>query len=243
MRRISSVELLDHGLLTADELHTNLDDLWHVNRYLGGVSGTLCLFGRFLLRTGKRRARVLEVGAGDGRLAGRLRSELRRRGVEAHFSVLDYRQSHLQVGRPVADGLHPVVANALALPFREGSFDLVICNLFFHHFSGEQALALLGSLAAVAHDAIIINDIERHWLPYLFVRLAPWFWRHRVSRLDGVASVRQAYTQPELNELASAAGFGDFEVHRIVPFRLGLVLWKTPARTACNLVKAEAIKI
>ena len=46
-----------------------------------------------------------------------------------------------------------------------------------------------------------------------------------MSRLDGLASIRQAYTGPEIEELAYAAGFDDFEVHRIAPFRLGLILW------------------
>jgi hypothetical protein len=46
-----------------------------------------------------------------------------------------------------------------------------------------------------------------------------------VSRLDGLAGIRQAYTASELEDLACAAGWDDFDVHRIVPFRLGLILW------------------
>jgi SAM-dependent methyltransferase len=191
------------------------------------VSGCLHLLARVFRRTGRRPLRVLEVGAGDGRLAGRVRQELRGQGIEADFFVLDRRLKHLQAGRPRSDGLHPVVANALTLPFKEGSFDLVTCNLLFHHFSGNQAVAFLRGLGSVAREAVLINDIERHWLPYLLIRMAPWFCRSRVSRLDGLASIRQAYIGPELEELASAAGFDDFEVHRIVPFRLGLVLWRT----------------
>ncbi|HEY6291640.1 MAG TPA: methyltransferase domain-containing protein [Terriglobia bacterium] len=243
MRRITSVELLDLGLLKPDEVQGNLDDLWRINRYLGGVSGSLSLLGRYFRRTGRRRLRVLDVGAGDGRLAGSLRRELRHWGIEAEFFVLDCRLSHLEVGRPVTEGLHPVVANAVALPFRERSFDLVTCNLFLHHFSGERALALLGALGSVARDAVVINDLARHWLPFLFVRVAPWFWRHRASRLDGMASVRQAYTRSELEELASAAGFGDFEVYPMAPFRLGLTLWNTPSPAAENRVKAEAVNV
>jgi len=243
MRRVTSVELLDLGFLTPGEVRANLDDLCRINRYLGGVSGSLRLLGRCLDRTGKRRARVLDVGAGDGRLAGRLRRELRRQGIEAEFFVLDCRLTHLQVGHPLADGLRAVAANALAMPFPEGSFDFVICNLFLHHFSGEQARALLRELSAVARHALVINDLERHWLPFLFIAVAPWFWRQRVSRLDGIASVRQAYTRSELEELAATAGFQHFEVRRMAPFRLGLTVWKTPAPAARNLLKAEAVEV
>jgi ubiquinone/menaquinone biosynthesis C-methylase UbiE len=229
MRRVTSVELLDTGLLALDEIHANLDDLWRTNRYLGGVSTSLRLLGRYLLRTGKRRLRILDVGAGDGRLAARLRRQLRQGGVQAEFFVLDCRLSHLRAGRAAAECLHPVAADALALPFSPGSFDIVICNLMLHHFSGQRAIQLLGALSQVARDAVVINDLHRHWLPWAFVRAMPWFWRHWVSRLDGAASVRQAYTKPELAELASAAGFTDIEVRRLAPFRLGLVVWKACA--------------
>src|ERR1700740_3579381 len=82
-----------------------------------------------------------------GGVSGCLRQELRGQGFEADFFVLDRRIKHLQAGHPRSDGLHPVVANALTLPFNEGSFDLVTCNLLFHHFSGNQAVAFLRGLA------------------------------------------------------------------------------------------------
>jgi ubiquinone/menaquinone biosynthesis C-methylase UbiE len=226
MRRVTSVELLDQGLASRQELEGNLNDLWRANRYLGGVSSSRRLLRRFFERSPRRHLRVLEVGAGDGRLAGRLRRDLSRQGIKAEFVVLDRRLDHLLSGRPVAEGLRPVAADLMELPFAEGSFDLATCNLVFHHFSGDQALAMLRNLAAVVRGAVLISDLERHWLPYLFARYAPWFWQVRVSRLDGMASVRQAYTRSELEEIARAAGFRDFEVHRIVPYRLGLVLWK-----------------
>ena len=230
MRRVTSIEMLDQGLDSREELLGNLRDLWRINRYLGGVASSRRLLERFLERAGQRRLRILEVGAGDGRMAAQLRRDLSRRGIKAEFIVLDRRLTHLLAGEPVAEGLHPVVADALHLPFAEGTFDLAFCNLLFHHFSGVQALAILRNLAAVAQGAVLINDLERHWLAYLFVRFAPqFFWHARVTRLDGVASVRQAYTRSELEGIARAAGFSEFEVHRIVPYRLGLVLWKVQA--------------
>ena len=150
MRRTTSIELLDSGVLAKDEIRANLNDLWRVNRYLGGVSGTLRLLDGLCRRTGKPRVRILEVGAGDGRLAVRLRRELHRQGIESEFFVLDRRLTHLQMGRSVSEGLRPAVADALALPFVDWSFDFVTCNLLFHHFSGEIAVALLRNLVSVA---------------------------------------------------------------------------------------------
>ena len=243
MRRVPSVELLDGGTLALDEIHANMDDLWRVNRCFGGVSGNLRLLSGLFRRTRKRRARILDVGAGDGRVAARVCRELRRQSIDADVFVLDRRWVHLQMGNPASARLRPVAADALALPFPEATFDFVTCNLLLHQFSGERALALLQGLASVAREAVLINDLERHWLPYLLVRLAPWFGRHRVSRLDGLASVRQAYTRPELADLAARSGCKHFEIHRAGPFRFGVVLWKAQAPPLSDLAGTEAVTL
>lgn len=230
MRRITSHELLDEDLGTTEEIERSLDDLWRINRWLGGVSSNLRLLERFFARTGPHPVRILDVGSGDGRLAGHLRRELRRRNLRAEFFVLDRRLTHLERGRASASGLAPVVADVFALPFRDRSFDLVMCNLLFHHFSGARAVELLRNLGAVAREAVLVNDLERHVLPYLFIRCAFPFARSRLTRHDGPASVRQAYTRSELAALAREAGFSDFEAERLPAFRLGLVLWKNAAR-------------
>lgn len=228
MRRTTSVELLDDDRGTPAEIERSLDDLWRINRWLGGVSSSLHLLERFFARTGPHPVRVLDVGAGDSRLAGRLQSELRRRNLRAEFVVLDRRWSHLRRGDPAASGLKPVVADVFNLPFPDGSFNVVMSNLFFHHFSGDAAQNLLRRLAGVASEAVVVNDLERNLLPYLFIRLGYPFARSPITRHDGPASVRQAYTRRELRALAEDAGFRDFEVRRLVPFRLGLTLWKNP---------------
>ncbi len=226
MRRITTHELLDDDLGTPQEIQGILDDLWRINRWLGGVSSSLSLLDRFFACTGPHPVRILDVGAGDSRLAARLRSELSRRGIRSEFCALDRRFSHLELGRPFRNSVMPVAADVFALPFPEQSFEIVMCNLFFHHFSGERARELLRRLAAVASEAVLIDDLERHWLPYLFIRLTPWFTRSRLSRHDGPASMRQAYTRDELVELARGAGFQHFEIERLLPFRLGMTIWK-----------------
>lgn len=228
MRRTPSLELLDDDRGTLREIDRSLDDLWRINRWLGGVSSSLRLLEDYFSRTGRRRARVLDVGSGDSRLAARLQRELLRRNLRAEFFVLDRRLSHLARGRPAACGLVPVVADARALPFRAESFEVVMCSLFFHHFSGEEARELLRRLAEAASEAVLVNDLERHLLPYLFIRCALPFARSPLTRHDGPASVRQAYTRDELAALAADAGFHEFEVRRLVPFRLGLTGWKRP---------------
>jgi ubiquinone/menaquinone biosynthesis C-methylase UbiE len=226
MRRVTTTELLDDDRGTPSEISSSLDDLWRINRRLGGVTSSLRMLKHFFSRTGAQSARILDVGCGDSRLAGHLRWELLQRGIRAEFFVLDRRLTHLKNGGPAAAGLRPVAADVFAMPFPEASFDVVMCNLFLHHFSGEAAHELIRSLARVAKSAVLVNDLERHILPFIFIRLGYPFARSRLTRHDGPASVRQAYTRGELAALASGAGFRNFEAQRVPPFRLGLTLWK-----------------
>lgn len=224
MRRVTTEELLDNDRGTPQEIARSFDDLWRINRWLGGMSNCLQMTGRVFARTGARTARILDVGAGDARLAQRLQEELSRRGIRAQFVALDRRITHLRNGE--SNGLPVVAADVFNLPFAEGSFDIVMCNLFLHHFSGPNAVDLLRRMALVARDAVIINDLERNLLPYLFIRAAFPFARSRITRFDGPASVRQAYTREELRRLAESAGFRNFEINRMGAYRLGLTIWK-----------------
>lgn len=227
MRRVPSQEWLDDDLGTPEEIRQSFDDLWRINRWLGGASGCLRLLERFFARTGPHPVRILDVGSGDARLVTQLQRELARRKLSAEFVALDRRLNHLKNGNHFSPGLSRVVGDALDFPFRQESFDVVMCNLFLHHFSGEEARELIQCLAEVASQAVLINDLERHPLPYFFIRFALPFARSRVTRHDGPASVRQAYTREELGALVRQAGFSNFEIERLAAFRLGLTLWKT----------------
>lgn len=224
MERVTSLEWLDNDQGTPQQVRTSLEDLWRINRWLGGLGGCRRLLKPFLPGPGQP-FRVLEVGSGSAHLAARLSEDLRRAGYDVRFVVTDRSAAHLRAGHPWRSGLWPLAAEAPDLPFAAGAFDVVLSNLFLHHFSGEQAVRVLQAMAHAARRAVLVNDLERHWLPYAFIRVAPFFARSPITRHDGPASVRQAYTQDELKELARAAGFSRFSVVRLPCFRLGLAAW------------------
>lgn len=226
MKRTPSRELLDEGLVSLSDRQACMDDLWRINCRWGGVSGTLALFERFFARRGPHPVRVLDVGAGDGRCAALLRERLAERNIEARFVALDRQLVHLQGNGARPPGLQRVAGDALAAPFPPESFDVVACNLFLHHFSGGDAVRLLRSMASLAREAVIVNDLDRRWLAYLLIRFGPWIARHPIARADGVASVRQAYTLCEMASLGAKAEMGECEIMSLPALRNGLILWK-----------------
>lgn len=225
MLRQPSEEWLDIGQGTAQEIAASMDDLWRINRWLGGVTGSMALLERFVAVTGLSAFRVLDVGAGDSRLMELLRRKMEKRQVHVQFTALDRKLIHLTHADPAQRSRHAVIADALALPFRDQSFDAVMCNLFLHHFSNEKAVRLLTVMKAAARRAVLINDLERSPLAEFFIRHAWLFARSPITRHDGPASVRQAYTRDELHRLAQEVRCRNYEIHNFWACRLGLILW------------------
>ncbi|MGH9487974.1 MAG: methyltransferase domain-containing protein [Terriglobales bacterium] len=222
MRQRLAQELLDDDAGTAEEIARSLDDLGWIHQHLGGVASWRQLFNAWARAAAPlpARLRLLDVGAGTGVVTASLRELLAARGCPAQAWALDRRRSHLQ-----PQTCPSLAADAYRLPFADRSWDLVTCNLFLHHFHNRpglpQAQLLLTELTRVARCAVLINDLERHWLAYLTIRLmAPRF--SRLTRYDGPRSVRQAYTAPELEALAAGRSH---QLLKLSHYRLGLILW------------------
>jgi ubiquinone/menaquinone biosynthesis C-methylase UbiE len=79
--------------------------------------------------------RVLDVGCGTGLLAARIRRELRPVAVVG----CDFSQGMLQQAARGDRGLPWVRGNALRLPFRDGSFEVVVSTEAFHWFPDQDA--------------------------------------------------------------------------------------------------------
>jgi ubiquinone/menaquinone biosynthesis C-methylase UbiE len=149
-------------------------------------------------------------------------------GLAVKISVLDRSGLHL----PQAGDWNPrlpaptlLVGDALAIPLEDRSVDVVSCCLFLHHLSEDHAHAFLKEALRVSRVAVLVNDLERTRTNYLLSRLQTLIDPSELSRHDGPASVRQAYTFAELTTMLKATGCG-FELQRGFLFRLGAILWR-----------------
>jgi len=86
---------------------------------------------------------------------------------------------------------------------------------------------LIRTLHRLAQRSVLINDLERDWVPFVFMKLTwPIFARCHLSRYDSAVSIRQAFSPGELGDLARQAGFRRFAVRRYFPYRLSLRIEK-----------------
>lgn len=209
-RRATEPERLDEGVPEPEAL-ASLADLRFVNRWLSNRPRLLAVAGQFLAES--PRPRLLDVGCGSADVP----AALVRASPRVMAVGVDIKRLHLQAA---PREIRPVVADVRALPFAAGTFDVVTASLFLHHFDAEEVAPVLRSLFAVARRVLIVNDLRRARVPYLFGRAVfPALFRSRVSVDDALISIRRAFTERELRAAFADAGI-PVRVRRTWPYRL-----------------------
>jgi SAM-dependent methyltransferase len=220
VKRVPTAELLDTDAGTPGEIAGSLKDLEFFNRCFGGVATTESLIARVAESLGVSSLSFLEVAAGAGYVAETTCRQLETRGIRLEITLSDRSRFHLR------NGNRAVAADALALPFRDCSFDVVSCNLFAHHLAPPELQRFANEALRVCRVAVLINDLIRHPLHLALVYAGMPLYRSRLTRHDALASVRQAYTPEEMRELLLHTAAGRVEIRHQYLFRMGVIVWK-----------------
>jgi len=189
-------------------LRDSLAFIRRVNRWLGYARATLKHLKEFSQgwKRGER-IRILDVATGS---------------ADIPLAILRWAQSAGWDVRVVGADLHPataeaagelsgekslqiVRADALQLPFDDGSFDYAITNMFLHHLDDDQVVTVLRNMSRVARRGIVAADLIRNRRAYLWISLFTRFSNPMV-RHDAPVSVAQAFTRDEILKLADEAG-------------------------------------
>jgi len=130
-----------------------------------------------LAETSVRGKRVLEVGAGSGRDSVALAE------AGATSILLDYSMASLEVARGVAartgQPVHLVRADALRMPFRDASIDVVFHQGLLEHFRDPLPL-LRENVRVLAPDGILLVDVPQRFhlytvLKHFLIAIGRWF--------------------------------------------------------------------
>lgn len=220
MARVVAAETLD-GLAESDpHAIRSRSDLRRVHRAMGTRS---ILLSALRAMTPARREtspwRVLELGAGDGSLMLGVARVLAPEWPPVELTLLDRQPL---VSRATIDGYAEVgwtarsqavdaldwAAAASARPHtRDGPlrWDLIVANLFLHHFEGRQLTALLAAIAARG-DRFLACEPRRAWVALAGSHLVGALGSNAVTREDAVLSVHAGFRGNELTLLWPGAG-------------------------------------
>jgi len=97
--------------------------------------------------------------------------------------------------------------------------------MVLHHLEPADGVRLLREMGRVARLGIVVNDLERGWLPWIGAQaLFRVLTRNPFTRHDGPLSVRRAYHAAEARALAAEAGLRVIGEERVpLGFRWAIV--------------------
>jgi ubiquinone/menaquinone biosynthesis C-methylase UbiE len=169
---------------------------------------------------------ILDLGAGDGSLGTALEAWATRQDWRWQVTNLDTSLAALSLN----SGGTNVAASAVALPFKEASFDLVVASQMIHHSSGPTTRQLLHEAWRVARRGILLCDLHRNAVLYVVLWLFFRFRRFPDSfRSDALLSVKRSWRVAELKQLARESGLERAEVRLYFGARVVLQAWKAAA--------------
>ena len=191
-RETEAEEIMERADLPRDELRHALIVLARLNKVF---------LSRRMLASFVRPGRVLDVATGGADIP----EYLCRRGIARRATGVDSSRDVASIARGISTGVDLACADALRLPFADLSFDTATAHLFFHHLSEDECVTVLREMSRVARRVVVL-DLERSRVLYVFLWVVLLFSRNRISRHDGLLSVRRSWTKDEVRRLIERAG-------------------------------------
>ena len=226
MNRIIEPELLDELPSGDPRAVRSRRDLRRVNAWMrnhaimaGALQSAL---------NGQAPMHMTELGAGDGHFLLRVAQKNSARWANVNATLLD-RQSivtpqTLSAFTSFGWRAETVVADVFDWP--PAPADIVIANLFLHHFDDARLAGLLRGIAVRARWFIAVEPSRTRW-PLLFSRLLWVIGCSAVTRHDAVVSVR--------------AGFSGSEISALWPDKPNWQLTERPAGLGSHLFVAQRL--
>ena len=228
VHRSETEEMLDQAGHDPDDLAANLRDIRTVNRLAGGVATVLRHLPGLLDQIPRDHpAEILDLATGCGDIPYAIAAWAAGADRPLRLTVTDLSPQILTEARRTLAEIPTVTfvhCDARAVPFPDGSFDVVLCSLALHHFAPGEAVQVLREMDRLSRTGFILNDIRRclagYGAAWAASRVAT---RNRLTRHDMPLSVLRAYTPDELRALLRQAGIHDASVTTHPLFRMAAV--------------------
>lgn len=170
-----------------------------------------------ILSRGIRSGRVLDIGTGSGLLAIELANA---RGCHFDITALDISPNMIKKGKDNTTRLKNgsrieyIVSTAAALPFADGSFDLVMSYASLHHW--RAPVTVFDEIARVTkvNGLVMIRDNKRVY-HYPLWRAAIWCmcrFMNKRHRENWPKVIESSYTIPEMHDIVSRSQLTDYRI-------------------------------
>ncbi|WP_420580028.1 methyltransferase domain-containing protein [Reichenbachiella sp.] len=229
-RRSYKEEIMDDFLCQGEVVNQTLKELNKINTYLGGDQLSLNSVIKLMQKTPQQIFEIVDLGCGGGdtlklfsQWGSKHNQDLKLTGIDANEYIVEYAERNCQKILNISFASEDVLGEK----FRARRFDIAHASLFFHHLQESEIVELLKQLIAQVRVGIVINDLHRHWLSYLFTKYLITNWsKSEMVKYDSVLSVERSFTRPELEKYLRLAGIENYSLSWRWAYRWELIIWK-----------------
>lgn len=195
--------------------------LFKINRLLGFFSYTKRIIKQ--LKPGS----VLDAGCGGGLFV----LNLGRYFPSIHFTGCDISPDAISMAEIESinypqNNVSFKLQTQLELNLPENSVDILMATLVCHHIEDKELTKFLHDALQISRKAVLINDLHRHIIPYMFYKLFSPLFGNRLINHDGLISIKRGFTRKEWCSLLDQSGVDHFTVKWRFPFCWSVILWK-----------------
>ena len=223
-RRKREAEWIDAPDADPDELRRSLAYIRRINQWLEYPTVTLDHLERFSKSwNAGEKIRILDIATGSADIPRAILKWADEKKLNLEIVAIDLQPTILKLAEE--EGHDPRLklmrADAMNLPFADGSFDYTHTAMFLHHLDEPQVVQVLREMNRVAGRGILASDLLRTDRSYAWIVLFTLFATPMVKH-DGRVSVAQSFTRDEILKLRREARIEYAEYHSHFAHRFAL---------------------
>jgi hypothetical protein len=221
-------EVMDQEDASGDETRLALTDIGFINKWLGGYAVILDALDK--IQWPDRTLTIVDLGSGGGDTLRAISNWAKKKnklvkliGVDRNPVMTDFAvglsKSFSNIEFVTMDVFDPRLADVKA--------DIAMNSLFCHHFDNDDLVKLIQAMRNMASQAVIINDIDRHWFAYHSIKmLTSLFAKTDMVKYDAPLSVARSLTKREWQEILQRAGAQNYSLRWMWAWRWQIIIPK-----------------
>jgi ubiquinone/menaquinone biosynthesis C-methylase UbiE len=222
-KRSKEKEFIDLGasFYSSKEYIHCQNTLFKINRLLGIFSYSKSIIKQL------QPVSVLDVGCGGGLFAlnlGAYFAQMHFMGCDISPEAIGMAAQQLKIKQQ--NNVSFNLQSQLKLDLPENSVDILITTLVCHHIEDSELVDFLQDTLRISRKAVLINDLHRHIIPYLFYKLFSPIFGNRLINHDGLISIKRGFIRNDWTSLLERAQIDHFTIKWRFPFWWSVILWK-----------------
>jgi 2-polyprenyl-3-methyl-5-hydroxy-6-metoxy-1,4-benzoquinol methylase len=227
-KRSELQEIMDQPNLDAKDIEFALYDISKVNKYLGGYSVILDALEK--LKWKDKNLSILDVGSGGGDTLRVIADWAKNKKINISLTGIDINPvmtNYAKVQSVAYSNIDFKTYNFFDDTLLDMKYDVVMCNLFCHHFDKNELVKLIIRMKVICKSFVIVNDIHRHWFAYYSIKfITKLFSKSYMVKYDAPLSVARSLSRNEWNEILSLSGVSNAKMKWCWAWRWQIIIKK-----------------